>query len=74
MIRYRYAQQLQPPAPFVYVRLTCPSTGIQVHDLPPSLTRAVLGKKEPHLLLGRDVLNAYRILLDGPQLALEIDS
>jgi hypothetical protein len=25
------------------------------------------------VLLGRDVLNAYRLLLDGPQLALEID-
>lgn len=125
MIRYRYARQLNPPAPFVYVRLRCPTTGnlaadvpaqldtaadrtvlpgglvealglvedgralfqgfagevielpvmlveIQVHDLPPSLTRAVLGRAEAHILLGRDVLNDYRVLLDGPQRVLEI--
>jgi predicted aspartyl protease len=28
--------------------------------------------QEPFVLLGRDILNRYRILLDGPQLALEI--
>jgi hypothetical protein len=27
---------------------------------------------EPHILLGRDVLNHHRLLLDGPGLALEI--
>jgi predicted aspartyl protease len=126
MIRYRYAQQLNPPAPFVHVTLRCPATGarapdlaaqvdhgadrtvlpgqvvealglvedgraqfqgfageivelpiflveVQVHDLAPQLTRAVLGQHEPHILLGRDVLNTHRVLLDGPQLALEID-
>jgi hypothetical protein len=126
MIRYRYAQQLSPPAPFVKVTLRCPSTGnraaelpaqldiaadrtvlpgrvieelelvedgrahfqgfagevmelpiflveIQVHDLPPQLTRAALGDREPYILLGRDILNAHRIVLDGPQLALEIE-
>jgi hypothetical protein len=46
---------------------------IQVHDLPAVAVRAVLGEHEPHILLGRDVLNAHRILLDGPQLALEIE-
>jgi hypothetical protein len=45
----------------------------QVHDLPPLRLRAVLGKGEPHILVGRDALNAYRVLLDGPQTALEID-
>jgi Retroviral aspartyl protease len=29
-------------------------------------------KNEPFVLLGRDILNQYRLLLDGPQLALEI--
>ncbi len=125
MIRYRYADQLKPPAPFVNVSLRCPGTGtqldalpalldpaadrtvlpariieslglvedgrslfqgfagdiaelptflseIQVHDLAPLLVRVVLGPSEPFILLGRDVLNAYRILLDGPQLAVEI--
>jgi hypothetical protein len=28
---------------------------------------------EPFVLLGRDVLNRHRLLLDGPGLALEID-
>jgi len=45
----------------------------QVHDLPPLRLRAVLGKGEPHVLVGRDALNAYRVLLDGPQTALEIE-
>jgi len=126
MIRYRYADQLSPPAPFVKVTLRCPTTGnraadlpaqldiaadrtvlpgrmvealglvedgralfqgfagevmelpiflveVQVHDFSPLLTRAALGEKEPYILLGRDVLNAHRIVLDGPQLALEIE-
>jgi hypothetical protein len=126
MIRYRYADQLNPPAPFIHVTLRCPATGsqvtdvaaqvdsaadrtvlpalivtalglvedgrllfqgfagqvvelpiflveIKIHDWQPILTRAVVGHAESHVLLGRDVLNAYRLLLDGPQLALEID-
>jgi predicted aspartyl protease len=125
MIRYRYAHQLSPPAPFVKVTLRCPTTGsrvidlpaqldiaadrtvlpgrvvealglvedgralfqgfagevielpvflveVQIHDFPALMIRAALGEKEPYTLLGRDVLNAYRIVLDGPQLALEI--
>ena len=125
MIRYRYAQHLGPPAPFVNLTLTCPQTRsrvadlpaqidtgadrtvlpgrvvlqlglvedgrllfqgfaaevvelpiflveVHIHDLPPIMVRAALGEHEPHILLGRDVLNSHRILLDGPQLALEI--
>src|SRR5207247_1404859 len=45
---------------------------LQVHDFPAALTRAALGEQEPYVLLGRDILNLYRVLLDGPQLALEI--
>jgi predicted aspartyl protease len=127
MIRYRYAQHLNPPAPFVYVALRCPQTGsraenlaaqidtaadrtvlpgsvirslglvedgrmlfqgfasdvvelpiflveVHIHDRPAVAVRAALGEHEPHILLGRDVLNVHRILLDGPQSALEIDS
>jgi hypothetical protein len=43
-----------------------------LHDLPPIEVRAVLGGREPYVLLGRDVLNHLRIVLDGPQLSLEI--
>jgi predicted aspartyl protease len=33
----------------------------------------VLGSaQEPHILLGRDVLNRYRIVLDGPRCILEM--
>jgi predicted aspartyl protease len=45
---------------------------IQVHDRPEVAVRAALGEREPFILLGRDVLNALRLLLDGPQSALEI--
>jgi hypothetical protein len=45
---------------------------VHIHDLAPLMVRAALGEHEPHILLDRDVLNAYRILLDGPQLAMEI--
>lgn len=37
------------------------------------LIRVVAGKDEPYVLLGRDVLNDHRILLDGPQRRLEIE-
>jgi hypothetical protein len=119
VIRYRYANQVTPPAPFVQVTVRCPSTGrsapglpaqvdtaadrtvlpgpvvtalelaedgrllfqgfgsqilelptflvaITLHDLAPVLLRAVLGEQEPYILLGRDALNAHRLLLDGP--------
>jgi hypothetical protein len=125
MIRYRYADHIVPPAPFVHVSLRCPTTGshvdgmpaqldtaadrtvlpdfvverlglaqvghllfqgfgsqvlelptyvvsVTVHDLSPVTVKVVLGEREPYILLGRDVLNAYRFLLDGPQSALEI--
>jgi hypothetical protein len=45
----------------------------RVHDFPPVLVRAALGENEPHILLGRDVLNSHRLLLDGPQLVLDIE-
>jgi len=126
MIRYRYANHLAPPAPFVNVTIRCPQTGnceidlpaqmdtaadrtiipgsvarklglvedgrllfqgfagdlvelpiylveLRVHDLPPIALRAALGELEPYVLLGRDALNHHRILLNGPQLAMEID-
>lgn len=125
MIRYHYAEQLTPPAPFVNVTLRCNATGqeisglpalldpaadrtvvpgriiaslqlvedgrslfqgfagdiislplflteIQVHDRAPLMIRVVVGSGEPYILLGRDVLNVYRIVLDGPELAVEI--
>jgi predicted aspartyl protease len=125
VIRYRYAMEAQPPAPFVNVTVRCPTTGrhveqslaqvdpgadctvlpssvvtalalvqvglyecrgfhgeivllpvflvkVSIHDLPAVEVRAVLGERESYILLGRYVLNAHRIVLDGPRLALEI--
>jgi hypothetical protein len=45
---------------------------ISIHDLQPVAVTAVLGEREPFILLGCDVLNAHRLVLDGPNLALEI--
>jgi len=43
-----------------------------IHDLPLQPVEVVTSTGEEWILLGRDVLNAHRILLDGPRLALEI--
>jgi hypothetical protein len=125
VIRFRYVDHLQPPAPFLIVSLRCEATGTQVdgqaaiidpaadrtifpetlvrtlglvadgmlhfqgftsavvelpvymvelriHDFPPLSIRVALGEREPFIILGRDVLNAYRILLDGPQQIVDI--
>ena len=45
---------------------------VEIHTLPPLTIEVVASPGESWVLLGRDVLNAYRILHDGPQLALEI--
>ena len=45
---------------------------IHVHDLSAVTVRAVLGETERLIVLGRDVLNAHWMVLDGPGLALEI--
>ena len=39
----------------------------------PKVIRVVASRDEPYVLLGRDVLNDYRAILDGPLLRLEID-
>ncbi|MGC1719265.1 MAG: retroviral-like aspartic protease family protein, partial [Isosphaeraceae bacterium] len=45
---------------------------LQIHELEPLNVEALASREEPHVLLGRDVLNAQRIVLDGPELVLEI--
>jgi hypothetical protein len=45
---------------------------LAVHDLPAVLVEVMAHADEPWILLGRDMLNAHRILLDGPQSFLEI--
>jgi hypothetical protein len=50
---------------------TCPLQ-LAIHNFPPLTIEVVASGGESWVLLGRDVLNAYRISLDGPQLAMEI--
>jgi hypothetical protein len=125
MIRFRYSEIHDPPAPFVNVTVTCPTrlvrttcpaqldTGadctvlprsiveelelledgywtiqgfveeqsdiplftvdLGIQALPPVRCRVVLGANEKYVLLGRDVINAYRMILDGPKQVLDIE-
>ncbi len=40
MIRYRYAAELTPPAPFVLVTIRCPATNAIMTDLPAQIDTA----------------------------------
>ena len=44
-----------------------------VHTLPERLIEVIAHAEESWVLLGRDVLNGLRIVLDGPRLKLEIE-
>jgi hypothetical protein len=46
---------------------------VSVHDLAPVPVKIVASSDEQWILLGRDVLNALRLTLDGPKGALEIE-
>jgi hypothetical protein len=46
---------------------------LTLHTLSPQEVVVLAQDGEPFILLGRDVLNRHRLLLDGPGLALEID-
>jgi hypothetical protein len=45
---------------------------VTIHQFPAQIIKVVASSGEPWVLLGRDVLNAHRLLLDGPHLTLEI--
>jgi predicted aspartyl protease len=45
---------------------------LRIHNLAPIAVDVAASDGEPHVLLGRDVLNRYKIVLDGPNLRLEI--
>lgn len=47
--------------------------GLGIRQLDPFVIRVLGIRDEPYLLLGRDVLNRYRLLLDGPGQTLQID-
>jgi hypothetical protein len=47
--------------------------GLVGRGFAPLMVRVLGGEDEPFVLLGRDVLNHYRIFLDGPSLILEMN-
>jgi hypothetical protein len=56
------------------VTQTMPSYPVQlaIHNLPAQTVEVVANSGETWVLLGRDILNGHRILLDGPQSLVEI--
>jgi predicted aspartyl protease len=46
---------------------------LEVRQTEPIRVEVLASRGESWVILGRDVLNHFRIVLDGPQLALEID-
>ena len=77
-IRYLYNQQVMPPAPFVHVFVRPPQASQTAGPLPAQLdtaaSRTVVPRRwiDTFVLLGRDMENRFRVLLDGPALAREI--
>lgn len=45
---------------------------VAIHNLPIQTVEVVASAGESWVLLGRDIVNTHRLLLDGPQLFLEI--
>jgi hypothetical protein len=45
---------------------------VSIHELAPVMIEAIAHADETYVLLGRDVLNQYQLLLNGPQLFLEL--
>jgi hypothetical protein len=45
---------------------------LSIRELPTWQVEVFAHDREPHVLLGRDILNRHRLLLDGPDLAVEI--
>jgi predicted aspartyl protease len=56
---------LKVVVPTYVVSIALPSTE-------PTLVRMIVARDEPYVLLGRDILNHYHIILDGPQLVVEL--
>jgi hypothetical protein len=48
--------------------------GLAVQPYAPDIVRVVASREEPFVLLGRDVLNRFEIVLDGPRLVFEVRS
>lgn len=47
---------------------------LTIRQLPAVTVEVIADSDEPYVILGRDVLNSFRVLLDGPNLVVEIQS
>jgi len=47
---------------------------IGLRHLPTVIVEVIADDDEPYVILGRDVLNSFRVLLDGPNLVVEIQA
>lgn len=47
---------------------------LEIRQLPRITAEVIANSDEPYVILGRDVLNSFRVLLDGPNLVVEIQS
>ncbi len=45
---------------------------LQIRETAPVTVKVIASPDEPYVLLGRDILNQFSILLDGPKLVLEL--
>jgi len=46
---------------------------LELRESAPRVIPVVASRDDPYVLLGRDVLNDFRVVLDGPRLRLEIE-
>jgi len=56
----------------IVVTLSIYRTMLTIRGFTPILADTAGNPGEPHVLLGRDILNLYRLVLDGPSLRVEI--
>jgi predicted aspartyl protease len=56
------------------IRLPTSFVVVTIRAVSPVTVAVLRSPGEPEILLGRDVLNHFRIVLDGPDLALEISA
>ena len=45
---------------------------VEIRGLSSAVVKVLASRDEPYVLLGRDVLNRHRMVLDGPRLTLEM--
>lgn len=77
---FRYVESDTPPAPYGFeglggerVTLSIVRLRIAIRGCRELVVDAAASEGEPNVFLGRDVMNCFRVVLDGPNLRMEID-